>query len=110
MITRVQRLLAKYQRGQPLSWDELLACCPYRALVAEGGVLILDVDGDPPHVDGVCFVIGNRPEAFSEKMRIGVVEALHEGNTVMLASNEQRLLHYAMSEISLDIVPPAGHA
>jgi hypothetical protein len=109
-MTRVQRLLAKHRRGQPLSWDELLACCPHRALVAESGVLILDFDGDPPHADGVCFVIGNRPEAFSEKMRIQVVEALHDGNTVMLASNEPRLLHYAMSEISLDIVPAAGNA
>jgi hypothetical protein len=102
-MTTVRQLLARHRRGEALSWDEMLKLCPHRVTLCEGGTT-------DDEADGAVAIIGDHPGAFSDQMRIWTVARLREGDAVMLLAREPGLLQYAVNQIGMDLIEPAGNA
>jgi hypothetical protein len=102
----ITELLARCERGGAgLEIAEIMAVCPFVACLTEAGIW----DGKMPPIDGVIIVAAESP--FSAEARAWLLEKLQDdGDTVLMVSDQPSLLHAALDELVLDLVPPMGRA
>ena len=100
---RVRRLIGRAKRGQKIARSEILELCRYQSVLALNRFGL----SEPTMI---VTALGFTCEDFSPAMRAGIVNAIRDGETVLLLSNSRELRDCAKAEILLALAPPAGAA
>jgi len=100
---KVRQLIARSKRGQEITRSEILAVCPYTSLLAARRFGL---------TEPTMFVaaLGFEPENFSDRLRADILNAMANGETVLLVSNSREVRDHAKAEILLSCATPAGVA
>jgi hypothetical protein len=107
-VTRIQRLLAKQQRGEALDMAEVWRCAPHGAVVTERGTWISVADEAPPPISGLVIVASAQP--WSANVRDFAVNRLKAGDVILMVSDDIVRLHAALDEVALCLMMPVGNA
>jgi hypothetical protein len=109
----MRTLIAKYQRGETLTPDQVFDLCPFRTVIGPcppGMTRAAFIRYFNEHPGGMVALIEDAPSPFSPEQTAEMVETLASGRPIMLVATHRAVRDHAKAMIMALLAAPKGNA